>query len=662
MTFTRPSLVYGSASALACWLFVAVAYAAPPRRITVGSLELTFCNEDYGGYCGSIRRRLDPTNSVKGSIDVGFEWYPRFDQTRPALGVFLPQEGGPGYSSTGTRDAYLNILGSLRERRDVLIVDKRGTGTSDPINCRRIQRGDPSDPEALAACGRKLGDKAALYRTELAVADIVSVMDALGIAEADFYGDSYGTYVGQTFAARFGHRLRSIILDSAYPARPPDIWFPTDWARGRDGLDRVCSRSPSCRLLGGRSTARIEALLDHLRQNEISGVAPDSDGLPLETTVDVSQLFLLMTNLGNSPLTYRDLDAAARAWFDTRDALPLLRLSAEYDTPFISAPMDFSYGLYQDVVCQEYPLHYDLEDSPARRRHQYARAIHEARRDRPNLFAPFTIDEALASNANFTPLATCLDWPKPIPAFPHGDPLPANPVFPNVPTLVLSGDLDSVTSVEDAAQVVELFPDVRHLVVPNLTHVTAWFFSDVGYLPDGGDTTHCVQDIVRRFIRQLSPGDTRCIAGVRPIRTVPKFARAVDELKPLDATSDNRANARKLRIAAGALETIGDVFARFLITFGIGGGLRGGEYTYERTDAGYEWALDRVKWTEDLEVSGTMAWDLASGDVTANVVLRENGAQVGDLAIAWNDVESHAVAQVTGTIKGDRVRARRLAP
>ena len=39
--------------------------------------------------------------------------------------------------------------------------------------------------------------------------------------KVDFYGDSYGTYVGQTFAARYGGRLRSIILDSAYPGAPP---------------------------------------------------------------------------------------------------------------------------------------------------------------------------------------------------------------------------------------------------------------------------------------------------------------------------------------------------------------------------------------------------------------------------------------------------------
>ena len=70
--------------------------APPPKKITVGSVTLKFCNGDYVGYCGTIQRKLDPTGSVPGNITIGFEWYPRFDQSKPALGVFLPQEGGPG--------------------------------------------------------------------------------------------------------------------------------------------------------------------------------------------------------------------------------------------------------------------------------------------------------------------------------------------------------------------------------------------------------------------------------------------------------------------------------------------------------------------------------------------------------------------------------------
>jgi len=641
---------------------VARAAAGPPNRITVGSLTLKYCNADYGGYCGRLERPLDPTGATKGTITIGFEYYPRFDQSTPARGTLLPQEGGPGYPSTGTRDAYLNIFGSLREHRDVLIIDKRGTGTSGAIDCREIQSGDPSDPAGLKACADRLGDKAHLFGTRLAVDDIAAVLDALQIDEVDYYGDSYGTYVGQTFAAWHPQRLRSLVLDSAYPVRPSDIWFPTDWATGRDGLDLVCERSPSCRALSGKSTARIEGLLRELRRAPISGTAPDADGIPLAVTVDVPMLFLLMTNLGNSPITYRDLDAAARAWLDHRDSLPLLRLAAEYNTPFVTDAVDFSYGQYQAVLCREYPLHYDLDDSPAQRRRQYARSIEAARQNRPDLFAPFSIDEALASSANFTPLATCLDWPKPPAAHPQGDPLPAQPQFPNVPTLVLSGDLDSVTSPQDAAQAAAQFPDVTHLVIPNLTHVTSYSYSDVGYLPDGGDTTHCVQRIVRRFIAERSPGDTSCVPNVRPIRTVPKFAASVEQLDPVQAVSGNQASVRDLKLAAGALETVGDVFARFPVTFGIGSGLRGGEFTYVLEPFGYEFQLRRVQWTDDLQVTGRIRWHLITGNVIAIVNLLREGRQMGSLTIEWNDVRKDAIAKITGTIGNQAVRARRIAP
>ena len=663
MSLSRPSLMHRSVLLLALLVATDLARATPPPTITVGTVELTYCNTDYLGYCGSIKRQLDPNVAAAGTITIGFEYYPRRDQSSAAIGTILPQEGGPGYSSTGTRDAYINVFEALRDHRDILIVDKRGTGTSSAIDCPLIQKGDPNNPASIKACGEQLGKRTALFRTEIAVADIVGVMDALQIPEVDYYGDSYGTYVGQTFAARYPTRLRSIILDSAYPVRPPDGWFPTDWARGRNGLDRVCARSPACRSLGGASTARIQKLLDELRQHSISGTAPDANGIARQTTLDVSMLFLLMTDLGASPTTYRDLDSATRAWFDSGDSLPLLRLAAEYNTPyFASLAADFSYGLYQDVVCEEYPLHYDLAASPAKRRLQNAQAIAAAQKNRPDLFAPFTLNEALASGANATPLATCLDWPTPLPAYPQGDALPAHPVFPAVPTLVLSGDLDSVTSVEDANQAASQFPDVVHLVIPNLTHVTAWYFSDVGILPDGGDTTNCVQAIVRRFVVELSPGDTSCIPSVRPIRTPPRFARSVNELDPVTALVGNQANARGLKLAAGALETVGDVFARFLITFGFGGGLRGGEFVYIQKDYGYAFEFEHVKWTEDLEITGVMRWYLKANTVSADVQLWQNGTSVGALNIAWNDLDTNAMATLTGTIGNERVKAQRIAP
>ena len=136
----------------------------------------------------------------------------------------------------------------------------------------------------------------------------------------------------------------------------------------------------------------------------------------------------------------------------------------------------------------------------------------------------------------------------------------------------------------------------------------------------------------------------------------------MEQVAPAQATSGNEVSPRDLKLAAAALETVGDVFSRFLVTFGIGGGLRGGEFTYTLQPFGYEFELKRVQWTDDLQVSGVMRWNVSTGDVTADVRLRRAGAQAGTLAIKWNDIQSNAVATLTGTIGNKTVKAKRIAP
>lgn len=649
--------------ALLALLFPAAAAQAakPPATIVVGRLTLTYCNADYDGYCGSIVRPLDPITGTAGTISIGFEFYPRRDRSRPALGTILPQEGGPGYSSTGTRDAYVTLFTPLRDRRNILIVDKRGTGYSDPIDCPALQ--ESTDAGTLAACAAQLGDSAWYHGTALAVADVVAVLDALQIDRVDYYGDSYGTYFGQTMAARFPQRLRSIVLDGAYPVRPKDPWFATDWATARDGFDRVCQRSPSCRRLGQPATARLTRLLNLVREAPISGRAPDGDGILQEVTLDVPTLFGVMFNAGNYPTIYRELDAAARAWFARGDRLPLLRIVAEYNTGGASAPVDYSAGLYTAVICQEYPLLYDLTSGPSRRRLDYQAGLESVRQTRANLFAPFTIDEAVDSELRITPLDACLDWPAPPPGYAQGDALPARPVFPNVPTLVLNGDLDSITSPQDGAEAARQFPNVTHLIVPNLTHITA--FSNEGYFvsPAGADLTQCVSNVVLNFVQRLSPGDTRCVPKVRPIRTVPAFARWASEVDPAMAIAGNAGSSVELRLASAAAETVGDAIARYFITFGgATSGLRGGRFTFTPTDTGHSFELDRVRWVKDLEVTGTIEWTIATGTIFSRLTLAQYGTRVGRLEITWKDTETNAIARLSGVINGKRIAAQRIAP
>jgi pimeloyl-ACP methyl ester carboxylesterase len=127
----------------------------------------------------------------------------------------------------------------------------------------------------------------------------------------------------------------------------------------------------------------------------------------------------------------------------------------------------------------------------AARNREYAAALQDAREHRPDLFAPFSVDEGIDSMVYITPLDQCLPWPVPpknlAPGAP-GAPLPPAAHYPAVPTLVLSGDLDSITSVIDANETTDQFPNAVHVVVPNLGHVVA-----------DSDEIGCTLGIVHRF-------------------------------------------------------------------------------------------------------------------------------------------------------------------
>jgi hypothetical protein len=228
-------------------------------------------------------------------------------------------------------------------------------------------------------------------------------------------------------AGLYPNRLRSIILDSAYPVRPPDPWFGTDWAAAWSGIDLSCGRSPSCSSLGGTATLRVHKVINDIRAKPITGKAPDGNGVLRPTTVDTSSLINIIDDAGFGPPIYRDLDAATRAWTDSKDSLPLRRLVAEQYTPAVYRPIDCSYGLYNDVTCSDYPLLYEMNATRAARDGQYTSALEEARQNRPALFAPFTVDEGIESQVYITPLDQCLPWrapPKDLAPGSAGAPLP----------------------------------------------------------------------------------------------------------------------------------------------------------------------------------------------------------------------------------------------
>jgi pimeloyl-ACP methyl ester carboxylesterase len=600
--------------------------------LVVGSLTLHPCAGASGYFCGSVSRALDPAGVVPGTVSVGFTWLPHSQTGTPALGTIIAAEGGPGYPSGGSRDSYRALFAPLLDTRDMLLMDDRGTGRSGAIDCKPLQAATSMTLGNVTRCGNQLGNTTDLYGTDLAADDLAAIAGALGVKTADLYGDSYGTFFVQVFAARHPELVASVTLDGAYPAIGSDPWYESTGPTIRTAYDLVCSRG-GCPI-GVTATQRTEQLLGALR-------APHASITP-------AQLAFVMDTAGLDTLNYRDFDAAARAYAGG-DRVPLARLVHEtqtYEEQPAGSVTDMSQGLFVASSCSDNPQAYDMRLPPVQRRAAWQAALAEKKRVRPDLYAPFTIDEFLAIPLDFSYVPLCQTWPVASAAHLAGQPVPPGTRMPKVPALVLTGDLDTITTPPEGDAAAALFPGAQRIIVANTGHVTAV-----------GDPYDCASTIVRNFIAR-QPVDPTCARGIPPLRLVPSFSRSVTEVARPTPEGMKRWNDTDLRRAAAAVYAAADALARAQ-TLGSthGTGLRGGTFTSTSTkNGGIRIALHGVKWTNDLSVNGTMTYTAKS---RASASLQFPGAAIH---ASWLGTAGLAYAEITGSIGGQQIKLKMNAP
>jgi len=632
-----------------------------------GALTLHACGE-RGAYCGILDRALDPSGALPDRIAIYFEFYPHTARG-PATGMLVATEGGPGYPATGSRDDYLALFEPLRRDHDIVIMDNRGTGRSGALDCRALQTGAKWTVAAVAECGESLGERAPLYGTAYAADDLAAILDALGVRSIDLYGDSYGTYFEQVFATRHPSQLRSIVLDGAYPLTGTDYaWYPSYAPAMRDKFNLACARSPPCAAIPGTSIDHIEPALDRLRAQPFAARAHDGAGALRVIEADAAQLAIVMYAGAPALTSVRETDAAARA-FTAGDTAPLLRLMAETATAVDSRdptddPAQWSAGLAAAVMCHDPPQIFDMRLAPPARAADRDRALAERKRRVPDTYAPFTIDEYRAMPLDYSFLDQCVAWPVSPPAHEAAQ-IGIGAVYPDVPALVISGELDNITTPADGAAVAASFMHGIQVRIANSFHVNA--------LPRARSL--CAAQIVRRFLATREPGDTACAARVPAVRLVPRFVTRAGDVE-VDATAlpGNQASPLQLRWVAAALATVGDIVARVPGTATSAGvGLRGGTFRAQLSGAATAITLDHVKWTEDLAVSGSVTRTAVSSMVPraeaaraiwvhADLRLMAADGTTGRVTARWRDDLADASARMAGRIAGRRVAALMPAP
>ena len=169
--------------------------------------------------------------------------------------------GGPGQAATELAAQINAGLREVRRQRDIVLVDQRGTGKSNPLTCTDAD-GQAMELDALTApddaaldayvgrCLAGLEGRAdpRFYTTANAIRDLDTVRAALGAEQVNLVGGSYGTRVAQQYAMAYPQHTRSIVLDGV---APNDLVVGGEFAHTfEDALSlqsKQCAQDATCR-------------------------------------------------------------------------------------------------------------------------------------------------------------------------------------------------------------------------------------------------------------------------------------------------------------------------------------------------------------------------------------------------------------------------------
>ena len=594
--------------------------AEASKTLKVGTLTLTACDsvevDGSQSWCGRLPRPWDPATAGSATFDVGFVLTLPIGSARPAAAspqspatsAIVALEGGPGYAGITSGTDFATAFGDELSSRALLVMDQRGTGLSSAVDCDDEIAEAETWRESIGSCASKLGDRFDLFGTSLAADDLAAIINALQLGPSNIYGVSYGTFFGQVFAGRHPDLTRTLLLDSAYPVFGEEGWVETVGPSLADALNLTCSRAANCAKYRGRSSDRLAGVLKQLRQTPVRVTAPAPDGSRQKVSITPSDVFQAIIDAGYGGTTYAALDPAFRAAL-VGDWLPLGRLINEAQgvglRPLADESDGGNDGLMYAVICQDYPQIVNPSTPPAAREAQYQAAVKAGRAAKAALYAPFTVDEFLGTD--WWDQESCLDWPVST-RYPSKPPLPPSGAYGTQPTLVLSGDLDLVTTVREGAMVAAQFPNSRQIVVASGTH--------------GVTGNECIDGLIQEFIDEPQPvidgAGGECASEEPAVRVVSGFPRT----------------SKGLSTSVAAARTVTDLFDRWRVgpdkrTI-TGYGLRGGSWKA----VGYEnvtFTLKQVKLFDDLPVSGTVTWG-ENGEVQTS--LTAGGRRVSP---RWSD-------------------------
>ena len=417
------------------------------------------------GYVSVPENRTNPSKNIDLKLAVI-----RTSSKKKLNDPVLMLAGGPGQSAL---ESYSQARGGFQDilrHRDVVLVDQRGTGSSNALNCQFDMTGDidvESDEwkQQLIECRDSLDADLAEYTTSAVIEDLEDVRKAMGIEQWNLIGVSYGSRKALTYMRMYPDSLRSVVLDGVVPQQEPlGLSHDANITRALVKQFELCSQQPACAEAFGDGEDTMWSLLNRLEETPMQlKLADPVTGQVQDFTMTKDHAAMALRMFAYSPEAMR--------------LIPLLVSLAENEQPenlaaqakMIEAMLTqgLSNALEISVIC--------TEDEP--------------------FYRDLPISDKSLFGGDFVQLnrERCELWP-------HNDIDPSfkEAVVSDIPTLLLSGELDPVTPPEFAETAMQTLSRSQHLVAKGQGHNVF--------------VRGCMPRIVSQFIRDPEAElDTECM-------------------------------------------------------------------------------------------------------------------------------------------------------
>lgn len=445
-----------------------------PERIALDDCVLSAPGDDdaVDAKCGTLAVPENPADPQSRTISLNVAVVPAIKRSPEPDPLFV-LAGGPGQSITEAFPFMYGTLFRIHEERDIVLVDQRGTGKSNPLRCLDPDEENLENEEAirlLKQCPESLDADLRYYTTDIAMQDLDRVRSALGYSSINLYGVSYGTRAALVYLKMFPERVRSVILDAVVD--PAFVIYQNSAQDGQQALEIFfarCEADEHCASTFPALRSEFDALLQRVEETPTQvTIAHPITGKPLDLEIDR----MVFTNIIFNTLYVPDLVAllplAIHQAYADENYLPLVTHAYLVNAGIYD-------GMFYSVAC--------AEDAPL----ISTEAIEKSKED-----------SVFAGNTE-TLLDVCSAWPQREPP----DVVHA-PVSSDVPVLMLSGEADPITPPRHAERLADSLENDLHLI-----------FNEMGH---GNSSNQCAAKIMDQFVEQASFSEleTDCVQVVAP--------------------------------------------------------------------------------------------------------------------------------------------------